>query len=128
MIETASINLVTASLHSYTASLNAKTGSFATTGSNTFTGNQIINGTITAQTLIVQTVSSSIEFVTGSTKFGSLSTNTHQFTGSVSVSGSIAVSGSVINNLTASFAVSASRAISSSFAQTASFALNVPVV
>ena len=127
LIETASINLVTASLHSYTASLNAKTSSFATTGSNTFIGNQIINGTITAQTLIVQTVSSSIEFVTGSTKFGSLATNTHQFTGSVSVSGSIAVSGSVINDLTASFAVSASRAVSSSFAQTASFALNVPV-
>jgi hypothetical protein len=50
------------------------------TGSGFFTA-----GNITAQTLIVQTISSSIEFVTGSTKFGSLATNTHQFTGSVSV-------------------------------------------
>jgi hypothetical protein len=95
LIETASLNLATASLNSYTASINAKTGSFATTGSNTFAGNQIINGTITAQTLIVQTISSSIEFVTGSTKFGSLATNTHQFTGSVSMTGSLAVIGSL---------------------------------
>ena len=116
------LNSFSASINSYTSSINAKTGSFATTGSNTFTGNQIINGTITAQTLIVQTVSSSIEFVTGSTKFGSLSTNTHQFTGSVSVSGSITVSGSVVNNLTASFAVSASQAVSASFAISASWA------
>lgn len=48
----------------------------------------ITTGTITAQTLVIQTVTSSVSFVTGSTKFGSISANTHQFTGSVSVSGS----------------------------------------
>ena len=46
--------------------------------------------TITAQTLVVQTITSSVNFVTGSTKFGVISSNTHQFTGSMSVSGSTA--------------------------------------
>ena len=91
---TASINSFSASVLSYTSSLNAKTSSFATTGSNTFEGIQTINsnltvtGSITAQTLVVQTITSSVDFVTGSTRFGSLSTNTHVFTGSMSVSGS----------------------------------------
>ena len=47
--------------------------------------------TITAQTLVVQTITSSISAITGSTKFGTLSSNTHQFTGSVIVTGSLAV-------------------------------------
>jgi hypothetical protein len=73
-------------------------GTYATTGSNTFAGiqtvnsNLIVTGSITAQTLVVQTITSSVDFVTGSTRFGSsLSTSTHQFTGSVSVTGSLAV-------------------------------------
>ena len=85
--------------------LQSVTGSYATTGSNQFNGNQSIsgsitsNGTITAQTLVVQTVTSSIEFVTGSTRNGSLSSNTHQFTGSVSITGSAAALLSVNNNV-----------------------------
>ena len=81
--------------------LQSVTGSYATTGSNQFNGNQSIsgsitsNGTITAQTLVVQTVTSSIEFVTGSTRNGSLSSNTHQFTGSVLMSGSVTVGGAL---------------------------------
>ena len=77
--------------------LQSVTGSYATTGSNQFNGNQSIsgsitsNGTITAQTLVVQTVTSSIEFVTGSTRNGSLSSNTHEFTGSMLMSGSLTV-------------------------------------
>jgi hypothetical protein len=91
-----------------TASLNTlivRTGSYATTGSNQFNGNQSIsgsitsNGTITAQTLVVQTVTSSVEFVTGSTRNGSLAANTHQFTGSVLMSGSLGIG---INPSTAS--------------------------
>jgi hypothetical protein len=95
LLETASINLVTASLLSYTSSQNNRNGTYATTGSNTFTGVQTVNsnlvvtGSITAQTLIVQTITSSQNFVTGSTKFGSLAINTHQFTGSVIVTGSL---------------------------------------
>jgi hypothetical protein len=101
---TASVGALVVKTGSYasTSSVNnlqSVTGSYATTGSNQFNGNQSIsgsiisNGTITAQTLVVQTVTSSIEFVTGSTKNGSLAANTHQFTGSMSVSGSITSTG-----------------------------------
>jgi len=63
--------------------VSAQTASFA----NSFT----VNGTLTAQTLVVQTITSSVDFVTGSTRFGSLLANTHVFTGSVSITGSLAV-------------------------------------
>jgi hypothetical protein len=81
--------------------LQSVTGSYASTGSNQFNGNQSIsgsitsNGTITAQTLVVQTVTSSIEFVTGSTRNGSIAANTHQFTGSVLMSGSLNLGGNL---------------------------------
>ena len=102
---TSSTDAKIAALYTYTSSLNNKTSSFATTGSNTFIGNQTITGsinvsgsinatgTLTAQTLIVQVITSSQDFVTGSTKFGSLTSNTHQFTGSVSASGSLDING-----------------------------------
>ena len=83
------------------ASINAKTGSYATTGSNQFNGSQTVTGsltatgTIVAQTLVVQTITSSVDFVTGSTRFGSTTGNTHQFTGSVLVSGSQTVNGTL---------------------------------
>jgi hypothetical protein len=38
-------------------------------------------------------ITSSIDFVTGSTRFGSLLANTHAFTGSVGMTGSLAVIG-----------------------------------
>jgi hypothetical protein len=41
----------------------------------------------------VQTITSSIEFITGSTRNGSIAGNTHQFTGSMLVSGSMIVGG-----------------------------------
>ena len=47
-----------------------------------------VKGNLTAQTLVVQTITSSVSTITGSTQFGSSSINTHQFTGSMSVSGS----------------------------------------
>jgi hypothetical protein len=61
--------------------VSAQTASFA----NAFT----VASTLTAQTLVVQTITSSVDFVTGSTRFGSLLNNTHQFTGSVSITGSL---------------------------------------
>jgi hypothetical protein len=89
------------SLNDYTASQNNRNGTYATTGSNTFAGIQTVNsnlvvtGSITAQTLVVQTITSSVDFVTGSTRFGSLLTNTHVFSGSVSMNpGGLFVSGS----------------------------------
>ena len=60
--------------------VSAVTASFA----NAFT----VAGTLTAQTLVVQTITSSVSTITGSTNFGSLAINTHQFTGSVLISGS----------------------------------------
>jgi hypothetical protein len=99
------LNAQTASLLAYTASQNILNGKYATTGSNTFNGTQTITGslnvsgnittpgTITATTLVIQTITSSQNFVTGSTKFGILTSNTHQFTGSVSASGSLDING-----------------------------------
>jgi hypothetical protein len=83
-----------------------------------------VRGTLTATTLVVQTITSSQNFITGSTRFGTIITNTHQFTGSVGVTGSITVIDGVTNNLTASWS---NRAISASIADnavTASRALN----
>jgi hypothetical protein len=54
-----------------------------------------VAGNLTAQTLVVQTITSSVDFVTGSTRFGSVIGNTHVFTGSMSVSGSIVTIGSI---------------------------------
>ena len=117
---------------------NATSASFAATASSA--DNFTVRGTLTATTIVVQTITASQETVTGSTKFGTLSSNTHQFTGSVSISGSLTVTGSVratnftgsllgtssfANNATsASFANTASFATSASLAQTASFVQN----
>jgi len=87
-------------LESYTSSLNAKTASFATTGSNKFIGTQTITGsvlqsgsftttgTIIAQTINVQTVTSSIVYSCGNNIFGSTIGNTQVFTGSMFITGS----------------------------------------
>jgi hypothetical protein len=89
--QTASFTAFTASVNSFTASQNILNGTYATTGSNTFTGiqtvnsNLIVTGSITAQTLVVQTITSSVDFVTGSTRFGSILGNTHVFSGSVTM-------------------------------------------
>ena len=64
-------------------------------GSQSISGSLTLTGTLTAQTLVVQTITSSVSFITGSTRFGSLSSNTHQFTGSVSITGSLTATGSV---------------------------------
>ena len=68
------------------------TGSLlGTAATASYADNFTVGGTLTAQTINVQTITSSIEFVTGSTRNGALSTNTHQFTGSVLMSGSLDV-------------------------------------
>jgi hypothetical protein len=98
--------------------------------------NALINGTITAQTLVVQTITASTEYVTGSTIFGSLLTNTHDFTGSVRITGSLTVNGSsaILTNqtssmsvLSSSYAVSSSNATTSSYSFTSSYAINMTV-
>jgi hypothetical protein len=60
-----------------------------------YADNFTVTGNLTAQTLVVQTITSSVDFVTGSTRFGSLLTNTHVFSGSVAMNpGGLFVSGS----------------------------------
>jgi hypothetical protein len=46
-------------------------------------------GTITATTIVVQTITSSIDYITGSSINGSLLSNTHLFTGSLYVTGGL---------------------------------------
>jgi len=99
------LEAATSSLYSYTSSLNNQTASFATTGSNTFIGTQTISGsilqsgsftttgTIIAQTINVQTVTSSIIYSSGSNIFGNLLNNTQTFTGSVLITGSLTIAG-----------------------------------
>lgn len=83
-------------------SFNALTSSNALTASSADTlyvrNNLTALGTITAQTLNVQQVTSSVQFITGSTKFGSLQANTHEFTGSVGVTGSITAVNLTVSN------------------------------
>ena len=70
---------------------------FATTGSNTFIGNQsvagnvTVTGTLTANTYIVSSslTNLTIAYASGSTAFGNSSDDTHTFTGSLSILGSI---------------------------------------
>jgi hypothetical protein len=91
---TSSFAAQTASFTAFTASQNILNGTYATTGSNTFKNPQTINsnltvtGSITAATLVVQTITSSIVYSSGSNVFGNASSNTQTFTGSLSVSGS----------------------------------------
>jgi hypothetical protein len=63
--------------------LNAVSASFAATASSA--DNFLVRGTLTAQTIVAQTITSSTDFVTGSTRFGTLLTNTHVFSGSVTM-------------------------------------------
>jgi hypothetical protein len=77
-----------------TTSPNAK---LDVNGNAIVTGSLTVTGTITAQTLVVQTVTSSVSFITGSTRFGSTLSNTHQFTGSVGVTGSLTVNNNVLS-------------------------------
>ena len=84
------------------------TGSLTVTGSVNVSGSITTNSTITATTLVVQTITSSISAITGSTNFGSLSSNTHTFTGSLLVSGSThSIFGNVVLGNTSSVNASA---------------------
>jgi hypothetical protein len=72
------------------------TGSlFGTAATASYADNFTVGGTLTAQTINVQIITSSIEFNTGSTRNGALSTNTHEFTGSVLITGSGNINGSL---------------------------------
>ncbi len=115
---------------SFTGSLLG-TASVATSAATASSAdNFTVRGTLTAQNINVQTITSSVDFVTGSSINGSLLTNTHQFTGSVSITGSLIVNNSEVirSNQTSSMSVATAsyvlNAVSSSFASTASYVLN----
>jgi hypothetical protein len=114
-------NATSASFSSTASYLENYIPPFPFTGSAGISGSLTVNGNITAQTLIVQTITSSEDFVTGSTHFGSIIDNTHQFTGSVTISGSLAVNGSnvVLTNQTGAMSVATASYIET--AQTASY-------
>jgi 3-methylcrotonyl-CoA carboxylase beta subunit len=84
------VNAQTASyvLNAVSASyiLNAQSASNAVSAATASSAdNFLARGTITAQTIVVQTITSSVDFVTGSTRFGTLLDNTHVFSGSVTM-------------------------------------------
>ena len=93
-------------INSYTASQNILNGTYATTGSNTFKNPQTINsnltvtGSITAATLVVQTITSSVVYSSGSNVFGNNIANTQVFTGSLLVTGSATFASSIQSNNT----------------------------
>ena len=103
-------------------------------GSINQSGSFNINGTITATTLIVQTITASTEFLTGSTKFGDATNDTHQFTGSVGISGSLSIvgptiasgsfTGSFLGNYSGSYTGSYTGSLTGSLLGTASWATN----
>ncbi len=73
-----------------TVSGSIASASFATNAATASSAdNLLVRSTLTAQTLVVQTITSSVDFVTGSTRFGSLSSNTHVFTGSMAITGGL---------------------------------------
>lgn len=71
----------------YTGNLNI-TGSIDVTKDITVTGDVNVTGILKAREFHTQFVSSSVIFQSGSTKFGDTLDDTHQFTGSYSVTGS----------------------------------------
>jgi len=82
-------SIVATSTNLITGSGQISSLGFATTGSNTFNGNLTVTGYIDAQELRTTYISSSILYRSGSTKFGDESSDTHSFTGSLSISGSL---------------------------------------
>jgi len=100
VLTTASASFATVSGSYSTASGSLSTrvtnieGNYATTGSNVFMGAQTVcanitsTGTIVAQTLNVQQVTSSIVYSCGSNTFGCALTDVQQITGSLRVTGS----------------------------------------
>jgi len=93
-LESTGSSLTTAS-GSFSTRISSIEGNYATTGSNVFMGAQTVcanitsTGTIIAQTINVQQVTSSIVYSSGSNIFGNLSSDVQQMTGSLRITGSL---------------------------------------
>jgi hypothetical protein len=89
-------------LENITSSLINVTGSYATTGSNNFIGNQSVTGDITLTGTLsayaVKTIfeTSSVIYSSGSNQFGDASNDTQTLIGRTNISGSLSVTGSSI--------------------------------
>lgn len=123
---------------SYVAASGVQPGSFPV-GDYTFpaTSNVIVQGTLTATTVVAEYVTESHQYLTGSTKFGDAYNDVHEFTGSVDISGSFTYNGSstfpsASYATTASYASVAQTLIgtieSASFATTASAATSITFI
>jgi len=99
--------------------VNSLSASLAATASTA--DNFTVRGTLTAQTLVVQTITSSIVFSSGSNRLGSQLTDTQAITGSTGITGSLQLNG--FNVITANQTSSMSVA-TASFALTASYVVN----
>ena len=79
----------TAATSSFTHSLDFKldrnTSTLYLTGSGNISGDLIVGGDITAERFLVEYVTSSVVFESGSTKFGNTADDTHDFTGTVDI-------------------------------------------
>ena len=82
----------------YTGNLNI-TGSIDVTKDITVTGDVNVTGILKAREFHTQFVSSSIIFQSGSTRFGDTMDDTHQFTGSYSVTGSLTLNKTLIDGV-----------------------------
>lgn len=71
-------------------------GSASYAQTSSYANNFTVGNTLTAQTLVVQTITSSITYSSGSNIFGNQLTNTQTFTGSVNVTGSVNINSSKI--------------------------------
>lgn len=71
-------------------------GSLILSGSQTITNDLTVLGVVNARQFNISVISSSVLFQSGSTKFGDTIDDTHQFTGSVSITGSFLVNGTEV--------------------------------
>ena len=69
----------------------------------TVTGNAVIQGDLTAQSYNTELVNSTVLYDSGSTKFGDEITDTHEMTGSLSVTGSFLLNGSEVGTSISTF-------------------------
>jgi len=99
---------------------NARSSSYAVTSS--YADNFLVKNTITAQTLVVTIISSSVIYSSGSNIFGDASSDNQRFTGSVLVSGSLNVNNNInitsgsINIATGSISIAGANILNTALA------------
>jgi len=104
--------------------LNTTSASYALNATSaataSYANNFTVAGTLTAQTLVVQTITSSIIYSSGSNQFGDATNDTQLLIGTTKVTGSLEVTGST----TITGSLNVSSGITGSLLGTASYAVN----